>query len=401
MKPVGRSQGKGIFLFTKLSQITQWKSDSRWRAPDNPGVESYVVQRYVANPYLIGGKKFDMRLYALVTSFQPLTVYVYRAGFCRFSASRYSSDAADVANRFMHLTNVAVQKDSDLYNADTGGKWELCRLKPFLTARHGAEACDRCFAGMQDIILLTLQAVAKSMMADRHCFELYGYDVLIDDQLKPWLIEVNASPSLTANTREDYDLKFKLLMDTLDIVDMEGRFAPQEPQSAAGAAASAAAAAVAAQAQQGALAGQGSGAAGAAAGGAAGAGAAGTGAADGASSLSTAATAAAAAAAPQLVLPNRVGGFDLVWRDGPVPVPVSEGLQVPGAAPGASVYSSLLGADFDKRLNVWPSAGSVDQGSSSATDRSTRRTSSSVGAHADHSLPMPCSWGAGGAGRSR
>ena len=52
---------------------------------------------------------------------------------------------------------------------------------------------------------------------------------LIDDQLKPWLIEVNASPSLTANTREDYDLKFKLLMDTLDIVDMEGRFAPQEP----------------------------------------------------------------------------------------------------------------------------------------------------------------------------
>ena len=185
MKPVGRSQGKGIFLFTKLSQITQWKSDSRWRAPDNPGVESYVVQRYVANPYLVGGKKFDMRLYALVTSFQPLTVYVYRAGFCRFSASRYSSDAADVANRFMHLTNVAVQKDSDLYNADTGGKWELNRLKPFLAARHGAEACDRCFAGMQDIILLTLQAVAKAMMSDRHCFELYGYDVLIDDQLKP------------------------------------------------------------------------------------------------------------------------------------------------------------------------------------------------------------------------
>ena len=46
---------------------------------------------------------------------------------------------------------------------------------------------------------------------------------------------MNASPSLTANTREDYDLKFKLLMDTLDIVDMEARFAPQEPPTSSAA----------------------------------------------------------------------------------------------------------------------------------------------------------------------
>jgi len=184
MKPVGRSQGKGIFLFTRLSQIQQWKSDYRWK-PDNPAVESYVVQRYVANPYLVGGKKFDMRLYALVTSFAPLTVYVYRAGFCRFSASRFSNDAADVANNFVHLTNVAVQKGSADYNPDTGGKWELCRLKPFLAARHGAEAADRCFAGMQEIMLLSLQAVAGTMMSDRHCFELYGYDVLIERVARP------------------------------------------------------------------------------------------------------------------------------------------------------------------------------------------------------------------------
>jgi len=37
MKPVGRSQGKGIFLFDKLSQVNEWKSESRWK-PDNPGV---------------------------------------------------------------------------------------------------------------------------------------------------------------------------------------------------------------------------------------------------------------------------------------------------------------------------------------------------------------------------
>jgi tubulin polyglutamylase TTLL9 len=134
MKPIGKSQGKGIFLFNKLSQITQWKSDYRWK-PDNPQVEAYVVQKYISNPYLIGGKKFDMRLYALVTSFQPLTVYVYRSGFTRFSASRYSNDPADIVNAFVHLTNVAIQKTGPDYNPDTGGKWELKRLKSFMIAK--------------------------------------------------------------------------------------------------------------------------------------------------------------------------------------------------------------------------------------------------------------------------
>jgi tubulin polyglutamylase TTLL9 len=121
-----------------------------------------------------------MRLYALVMSFSPLTVYIYRAGFCRFSASRYSNEDKDVMNNFVHLTNVAIQKGSADYNADTGGKWELSRLKQFLTSRHGRDATDRCFSGMQDIMLLALQAVAKTMMSSKQCFELYGYDILID-----------------------------------------------------------------------------------------------------------------------------------------------------------------------------------------------------------------------------
>ncbi len=49
----------------------------------------------------------------------------------------------------------------------------------------------------------------------------YGYDVLLDDTLKPWLIEVNASPSLTANTPKDYAMKYQMLTDTITIVDVE------------------------------------------------------------------------------------------------------------------------------------------------------------------------------------
>ena len=75
MKPVGRAQGKGIFLFKHLKEIAKWKSDSRYNTENNDA-ETYVVQRYIANPYLVAGRKFDIRMYALVTSYQPLTVWL-------------------------------------------------------------------------------------------------------------------------------------------------------------------------------------------------------------------------------------------------------------------------------------------------------------------------------------
>jgi hypothetical protein len=52
------------------------------------------------------------------------------------------------------------------------------------------------------------------MISDKHCFEMYGYDILIDSNCKPWLIEVNASPSLTTTTKIDRELKTALLRDT-------------------------------------------------------------------------------------------------------------------------------------------------------------------------------------------
>uniref|UniRef100_A0A7S3D9R4 Tubulin--tyrosine ligase-like protein 9 n=1 Tax=Palpitomonas bilix TaxID=652834 RepID=A0A7S3D9R4_9EUKA len=144
MKPIGKAQGKGIFLFNKLSQISEWRKDHKWKA-DSPQAETYIVQRYIENPYLIGGKKFDLRIYVMVTSYNPLTVYLYRSGFGRFSNERFSMRKDEIQNNFIHLTNVAIQKTNPEYQAGTGCKWSLRSLKLYLMSKHGPDAVNESF----------------------------------------------------------------------------------------------------------------------------------------------------------------------------------------------------------------------------------------------------------------
>jgi tubulin polyglutamylase TTLL9 len=68
------------------------------------------------------------------------------------------------------------------------------------------------------------------MISDKNSFELYGYDVMIDDQLKVWLIEINASPSLSASTEADRRMKVDLLADTCAVIDMEKKLMGDEDQ---------------------------------------------------------------------------------------------------------------------------------------------------------------------------
>lgn len=231
-KPTGKAQGRGIFLVSKLQQLKRW-SNAASKAPfsqsSSPFSEPYIISRYIADPLLVGGKKFDMRLYVLVTSFRPLKVYLYKSGFCRFCVEQYSSDVAEIDNIFVHLTNVAIQKQAEDYNSRHGGKWDMEDLMLFIESTRGKLACDRLRANMDSIIVHSLKAVQSAMINDKHCFELYGFDILIDSSLRPWLLEINASPSLTATTEEDRLLKLRLINDTFNIVtppnlgEMDGR----------------------------------------------------------------------------------------------------------------------------------------------------------------------------------
>ncbi len=104
MKPVHLCQGRGIFLVRRFEDVELKQGDQ------------YVAQKYLNDPYLIDGLKFDLRIYALIYGVDPLRVYVYQEGLARFATQEYkapSQNPKNIDNLFMHLTNYAIQKKSD------------------------------------------------------------------------------------------------------------------------------------------------------------------------------------------------------------------------------------------------------------------------------------------------
>lgn len=220
VKPVGKSNGSGIFLINKLSKIAKWTKKIKNIKANNPNnKESYVISKYINNPLLIGGKKFDLRFYVLVTSFRPLKAYLFKYGFCRFCTIKYNSNVGDIENLLVHLTNVSLQKRGKQYNSSHGGKLSIQNLRLFLESTRGKAVTDTLFDNIVQLIVHSLKSVSDIIMTnDKHCFECYGYDVIVDNNLKPWLIEVNSSPSLTTTTDNDCILKNKLIYNILNVI---------------------------------------------------------------------------------------------------------------------------------------------------------------------------------------
>lgn len=100
IKPDALSQGKGIILSNKVDEINQ--------AIEKSKNQLIIVQKYVKMPYLIDNLKFDLRLYVLVASCNPLKIFLYEEGLARFATSEYKND--DLENTYIHLTNYAINK---------------------------------------------------------------------------------------------------------------------------------------------------------------------------------------------------------------------------------------------------------------------------------------------------
>lgn len=171
----------------------------------------HIAQQYIDNPALIGGRKFDLRLYALVTSFSPLRVYVYRDAIVRLATARY--DLSDLDNAFAHLTNSSINKRSS-----SDCKRALSHLGPHDGS--GAQLVRRPELRQQlaHMVSLTVLSIAAAVPDNGGCFELLGFDVMLDDAGVPHLIEVNASPALSVDGAADVTVKAAMLADMLDVL---------------------------------------------------------------------------------------------------------------------------------------------------------------------------------------
>ncbi|NWY76472.1 TTLL4 polyglutamylase, partial [Erithacus rubecula] len=215
VKPPASARGIGIQVIHKWSQL--------------PKRRPLLVQRYLHKPYLIGGKKFDLRIYVYVTCYDPLRVYLFKDGLVRFASCKYSSSMESLGNKFMHLTNYSVNKKNTEYKSNSdetacqGHKWALKALWSYLTQK-GVNS-EAIWEKIKDIVIKTIIAsepyvnslVKMYVRRPYCCHELFGFDIMLDEKLKPWILEVNISPSLHSNSPLDVSIKGQMIRDLLNL----------------------------------------------------------------------------------------------------------------------------------------------------------------------------------------
>ncbi|XP_077630369.1 tubulin polyglutamylase TTLL13 isoform X4 [Crocuta crocuta] len=221
-KPDSGCQGRGIFITRNPRDI-------------KPG-EHMICQQYISKPFLIDGFKFDMRIYVLITSCDPLRIFMYEEGLARFATMPYTEPSnSNLDDACMHLTNYAINKHNENFVRDdtAGSKRKLSTLNAWL--REHSYDLRELWGHIEDIIIKTIIS-AHSVLRHNYrtcfpqylsggtcaCFEILGFDILLDHKLKPWLLEVNHSPSFTTDSRLDREVKDALLCDAMTLVNLRG-----------------------------------------------------------------------------------------------------------------------------------------------------------------------------------
>ena len=220
VKPKSSSEGRGIHMFESLRKEKG----------------SYLITKYIENPHLIYGKKYDFRIYILITSVNPLSIYIYDQGLVRISSEKYTLDMDKLNSNFVHLTNTAVNKRNreyiynDSINSELGNKWSLKAYKKYCE-KMGIDF-DLIFSNIKDIAIKTILSIYYSLLDGdevrnshknfyhRNYHNLFGFDIILDDDLRAYLLEVNDGPSLSLYDNMDRDIKTKLMADTFNLIGL-------------------------------------------------------------------------------------------------------------------------------------------------------------------------------------
>jgi len=197
---------------------------------------TWVCQKYIERPLLLGGRKHDIRQWVLVTCVNPLVIWFYGECYVRIAAEEYGLD--DIRANLRHLTNNAIASQHPQFDADDDHwkcMWEESEYRKFLQCTFGFDAyTSKVLPAMKQAVIETLKSTQEALADSQGaacCFELLGYDFMVDTDLGVWLLEVNTSPSMEYSTNVTGRMCPAVLEDSLRVV-LQGDGPEEAPHGA-------------------------------------------------------------------------------------------------------------------------------------------------------------------------
>jgi len=245
-KPKNDYGGKGIRVYKGVDpELTKAVHES-----DN--YPRSLIQHYIADPHLIGGYKYHMRIHLVITNLSPLQAYVQENGQCLFATKPYTLSNKTLGAAFdapVHVTNMGLNakpenKENYFLKKPVVGAGQQVRVRQLIS--HLAEtnpsfSKQNLWQQILSIAIDTARYIAQGVLkkstivSDRH-FELFGMDLMLDKDMKVWMCEVNTDPGLGYPDKEvlgspnpDYQKEAQACKDTLhDLLTLLGLDAGRE-----------------------------------------------------------------------------------------------------------------------------------------------------------------------------